>query len=79
MYTTPSDCCTQCSRKVYVIEKIEANGMVYHKSCFKCKENACRLTLANFHYHGNELYCPKHVPKLQAVVFAPIKKEETLV
>ncbi|CEP18417.1 hypothetical protein [Parasitella parasitica] len=63
-----SDSCDICARKVYVIEKVEANNRVYHKSCFKCKENGCRLTIANFHYHDGELFCPKHVPKLQAVV-----------
>ncbi|KAI9336589.1 hypothetical protein BD770DRAFT_401616 [Pilaira anomala] len=66
------DYCPNCSRRVYVIEKVEANGRVYHKHCFKCKEEGCSLTLANFHFHDNELFCPKHVPKLQAIV-APSK------
>ncbi|GAA5813853.1 hypothetical protein MFLAVUS_007340 [Mucor flavus] len=66
------DHCPSCTRRVYVIEKIEANGRVYHKNCFKCKEDGCRLTLANFHFHDNELFCPKHVPKLQAIV-VPMK------
>ncbi|KAL7321422.1 hypothetical protein PS15m_001185 [Mucor circinelloides] len=69
-----SDNCASCSRKVYVIEKVEANNRIYHKHCFKCKENGCRLTIANFHYHDGELYCPKHVPKLQAVVMTATKK-----
>ncbi|CAO3630113.1 unnamed protein product [Mucor hiemalis] len=68
------DNCLGCSKRVYVIEKTEANGKTYHKSCFKCKDGGCRLTLANFHYHGGELYCPKHVPKLQAVV-VPMKAQ----
>lgn len=27
--------CSSCSKKVYVIEKTEANGRAYHKTCFK--------------------------------------------
>ncbi|KAI8880910.1 hypothetical protein K501DRAFT_141012, partial [Backusella circina FSU 941] len=60
--------CSICEKKVYVIEKVEANGRIYHKACFKCEDDGCRLTLANFHYHNGGLYCPKHVPKLQAIV-----------
>lgn len=30
-----SDSCASCSRKVYVIEKVEANNRIYHKNCFK--------------------------------------------
>lgn len=30
-----SDNCESCSRKVYVIEKVEANNRIYHKQCFK--------------------------------------------
>ncbi|CAO3664154.1 hypothetical protein CU097_002632 [Rhizopus azygosporus] len=62
------DTCTNCSRRVYVIEKVEANGRIYHKSCFKCKDEGCRLTIANFHYYGGDLFCPKHVPKFNAIV-----------
>lgn len=29
--------CTICGGKVYITEKIEANGRRYHKSCFKVR------------------------------------------
>ncbi|KAL0086928.1 hypothetical protein F4703DRAFT_1849562 [Phycomyces blakesleeanus] len=60
--------CSICLKTVYFVEKVEANGRPYHKSCFKCTESGCRLTLANFHYCEGRLFCPKHVPKLQAIV-----------
>ncbi|KAI8091007.1 uncharacterized protein B0P05DRAFT_584134 [Gilbertella persicaria] len=63
-----SSSCAICSKTVYVIEKVEANTRVYHKTCFKCKENGCHLTIANFHHHNGDLFCPRHVPKLQALV-----------
>ncbi|KAI9313264.1 hypothetical protein BX666DRAFT_1981296 [Dichotomocladium elegans] len=61
------DCCL-CNRKVYVTEKVDANGKQYHKVCFKCSERGCRLTISNFHSHEGRLFCQKHVPKLQAVI-----------
>ncbi|KAI9250203.1 hypothetical protein BDA99DRAFT_523129 [Phascolomyces articulosus] len=63
-----SNDCTICLKKVYVTEKIEANGRRYHKTCFKCSEKGCRLTIANFISHDGHLFCQKHVPKLQAII-----------
>ncbi|CDH48588.1 predicted protein [Lichtheimia corymbifera JMRC:FSU:9682] len=60
--------CVICTHKVFVTERIDANGRPYHKTCFKCSEKGCRLTLVNFHSHEGRLYCQKHVPKLQAII-----------
>ncbi|KAL1931570.1 hypothetical protein VTP01DRAFT_9713 [Rhizomucor pusillus] len=60
--------CTICGGKVYITEKIEANGRRYHKSCFKCSSNGCRLTIMNFQSHDGLLYCQKHLPKLSQVL-----------
>ncbi|ORY95834.1 hypothetical protein BCR43DRAFT_525493 [Syncephalastrum racemosum] len=60
--------CHICTGKVYVTEKVEANGLQYHQKCFKCSEKGCRLTIGNFISHDGRLFCQKHVPKLQAIV-----------
>ncbi|KAI8372137.1 hypothetical protein BD560DRAFT_395269 [Blakeslea trispora] len=60
--------CPTCSKTVYFNERIEVNKRTYHKICFKCKGHGCRLTLANFYDHNGELFCSKHVPKLQAIL-----------
>ncbi|KAI9491690.1 hypothetical protein BDB00DRAFT_831731 [Zychaea mexicana] len=60
--------CTICSKTVYVTEKVEANGRRYHKTCFKCSEKGCRLSITNFQSHDGHLFCQKHVPKLQAII-----------
>ncbi|OBZ82891.1 LIM domain-containing protein E [Choanephora cucurbitarum] len=67
-YNMESNKCHICSKTVYYSEKIEANNRAYHKLCFKCQDQGCRLTLANFHYHHGNLFCPKHVPKLKAIL-----------
>lgn len=35
--------CAVCSRAVYAMERLEADKVVYHKTCFKCSE--CNKTL----------------------------------
>eukprot|EP00042_Codosiga_hollandica_P021393 m.74466 g.74466 ORF g.74466 m.74466 type:complete len:539 (+) comp50342_c0_seq2:46-1662(+) len=38
-----SDSCAVCSKKVYAMEKMECNQIIYHKLCFRCSQ--CGLTL----------------------------------
>ena len=35
--------CAVCQKVVYAMEKLEADKIVYHKTCFKC--SVCRKTL----------------------------------
>jgi hypothetical protein len=35
MNTNNPDTCSICEKRVYVIEKVEANGRMYHQGCFK--------------------------------------------
>ncbi|KAG2227816.1 hypothetical protein INT45_002054, partial [Circinella minor] len=63
-----SNDCTICLKKVYITEKIEANGRRYHKTCFKCSEKGCRLNITNFQSHDGHLFCQKHVPRLHAII-----------
>ncbi|KAI8146211.1 hypothetical protein BJV82DRAFT_600918 [Fennellomyces sp. T-0311] len=68
--------CTICLKKVYMTERVDANGRRYHKTCFKCSEKGCRLTIANFQSYDGILFCQKHVPKLQAIVRQPKRSNE---
>ena len=61
--------CSKCSKAVYAADpKIETNHLFFHKSCFKCFEPGCVLTLNlnNFEIENGLLYCFKHVPKPSA-------------
>ena len=65
--------CQRCGRRVYPLEKIDV-GVLYHKSCFKCKICDRQLTLKTFQrqlcsdssYQKKEIYCSKHVPQALA-------------
>ncbi|CAK4085540.1 unnamed protein product [Aphanomyces euteiches] len=54
--------CAACSKAVYYNDP-KVNGKashLYHKSCFKCSQCACQLTLNTFAYHGDTLLCKTH-------------------
>ncbi|KAH8549066.1 hypothetical protein BGW37DRAFT_503392 [Umbelopsis sp. PMI_123] len=57
--------CSTCHEKVYPFEKIETNEKWYHRRCFRCSADGCKLTLTlqNFQCNNGLLYCNKHVPK----------------
>lgn len=38
--------CKACDKTVYLVEQLTADGVVYHKSCFRC--NHCKGTLKVF-------------------------------
>ena len=62
--------CHHCSKTVYVTEKIEASHKTFHKSCFRCSEPGCVVTLnlKNFEIVHDVLFCNKHTPKPKATV-----------
>ncbi len=35
--------CKACEKTVYLVEQLTADGVIYHKSCFRC--NHCKGTL----------------------------------
>jgi hypothetical protein len=35
--------CKACDKTVYLVEQLTADGVIYHKSCFRC--NHCKGTL----------------------------------
>ncbi|XP_067662346.1 uncharacterized protein [Haliotis asinina] len=56
------DKCGICTKTVYAQEKIEAGGIIFHKNCFKCSIESCRMQLKreNYAQDGGTLYCKKH-------------------
>lgn len=52
--------CLSCERVVFFMEKLEADGKVFHKTCFKC--SVCRKTLSAGTYASLEgvLFCKPH-------------------
>ncbi|XDV24672.1 hypothetical protein PO909_028784 [Leuciscus waleckii] len=57
-----SDVCYFCGRRVYVMERLSAEGKFFHRSCFQCDHCSSTLRLSNYAYdqlHG-KFYCKHH-------------------
>ncbi|KAH3887991.1 hypothetical protein DPMN_012012 [Dreissena polymorpha] len=58
--------CSACEKTVYAMEKLEMNGLVYHKNCFKCSHCSSRLTPKTFSMNEGVIYCVNHFKQLFA-------------
>ncbi|XP_021964780.1 uncharacterized protein LOC110860034 isoform X2 [Folsomia candida] len=56
--------CAFCEKKVYAMEKLEANSQVYHKTCFRCSVCKTIMRLDAFTFHHGALYCKNHFKQL---------------
>lgn len=45
-----SDTCYFCQKRVYVMERLSAEGKFFHRSCFKCEYCATTLRLSAYAY-----------------------------
>lgn len=45
-----SDTCYFCRKRVYVMERLSAEGKFFHRSCFKCEYCATTLRLSAYAY-----------------------------
>ncbi|MCJ8743058.1 hypothetical protein PDJAM_G00089380 [Pangasius djambal] len=57
-----SDVCYFCSRRVYVMERLSAEGKFFHRSCFQCAHCSSTLRLSNYAYDDlqGKFYCKQH-------------------
>ncbi|CAH8482092.1 unnamed protein product [Heterobilharzia americana] len=49
--------CKACSQPAYLAERFEADGTVYHTSCFKCYSCLCMLQRGTWNQRGSKYYC----------------------
>ncbi|KAI5617966.1 protein-methionine sulfoxide oxidase mical3b isoform X4 [Silurus asotus] len=70
-----SDVCYFCSRRVYVMERLSAEGKFFHRSCFQCTHCSSTLRLSNYGYDDvqGKFYCKQHYGYRQAGM-APRKR-----
>jgi hypothetical protein len=53
--------CDICVKTVYPMDpQINLDGAIFHKTCAKCEECRCQITLSNFCRSGNTLLCKTH-------------------
>jgi len=56
--------CHTCGKRVYPMEKLAADKLIFHKICFKC--SVCKTTLRAGSYNAinNKIYCKAHFTQL---------------
>ncbi|XP_031756265.1 F-actin-monooxygenase MICAL2 isoform X5 [Xenopus tropicalis] len=57
-----SDTCYFCKRRVYVVERLSAEGHFFHRECFKCAFCSTSIRLGNyvFNVEDGNFYCQPH-------------------
>lgn len=57
-----SDTCFFCKKRVYVMERLSAEGHFFHRECFRCDVCATSLRLASYAFDSDEgkFYCKPH-------------------
>ncbi|CAM5160665.1 unnamed protein product [Natator depressus] len=57
-----SDICYFCKKRVYVMERLSAEGHFFHRECFKCDvcSTTLRLAIYTFDVEQGKFYCKSH-------------------
>ncbi|XP_047195829.1 protein-methionine sulfoxide oxidase mical3a isoform X3 [Hippoglossus stenolepis] len=57
-----SDVCFFCRKRVYVMERLSAEGKFFHRSCFKCDYCSTTLRLSSYAFdvEDGKFYCKPH-------------------
>ncbi|XP_044734028.1 F-actin-monooxygenase Mical-like isoform X2 [Chrysoperla carnea] len=58
-----SEMCHFCGTRVYLMERLSAEGRFFHRGCFRCQYCSINLRLGFYVFdaqHGNKFYCPQH-------------------
>uniref|UniRef100_A0A3P9KI49 F-actin monooxygenase n=1 Tax=Oryzias latipes TaxID=8090 RepID=A0A3P9KI49_ORYLA len=65
-----SDICHFCTKRVYVMERLSAEGFFFHRECFRCDVCRCMLRLGGhtFDSQGAKFYCRMHSAQRQASI-----------
>uniref|UniRef100_A0A673Y3S5 F-actin monooxygenase n=1 Tax=Salmo trutta TaxID=8032 RepID=A0A673Y3S5_SALTR len=62
-----SDMCHFCSKRVYVMERLSAEGHFFHRECFRCNVCSSTLRLGGHAYNSQQgkFYCKIHYSQRQ--------------
>ncbi|XP_035209150.1 uncharacterized protein LOC118183661, partial [Stegodyphus dumicola] len=60
-----SEVCYFCKERVYLLQRLSAEGLFFHRSCFKCEYCSASLRLGNYSFDrdaicGGKFYCIPH-------------------
>ncbi|XP_058802552.1 xin actin-binding repeat-containing protein 2 isoform X12 [Phymastichus coffea] len=65
--------CRSCGKVVFQMEQTKAEGLCWHKNCFRCVQCSKQLTVDSYQSHEANLYCKPHFKEL----FQPKPVEES--
>nr|GEW99115.1 LIM domain-containing protein PLIM2b-like [Tanacetum cinerariifolium] len=63
-FTGTLDKCKACDKTVYFVDLLTADGVTYHKSCFRCIHCKGTLSMSNYSSMDGVLYCKPHFEQL---------------
>ncbi|KAK1377007.1 LIM domain-containing protein PLIM2b [Heracleum sosnowskyi] len=63
-FTGTLDKCDACGKTVYFMDLLTADGITFHKSCFKCSHCKGTLVMSNYSSMDGTLYCKTHFDQL---------------
>ncbi|XP_034887983.1 LIM domain-containing protein WLIM2b [Populus alba] len=63
-FTGTLEKCKACDKTVYFIELVSADGVPYHKKCFKCSHCNGLLVMSSYSSIDGVLYCRPHYDQL---------------
>ncbi|KAK9065479.1 hypothetical protein SSX86_014880 [Deinandra increscens subsp. villosa] len=63
-FTGTLDKCKACDKTVYFVDLLTADGVTYHKACFRCSHCKGTLSMVNYSSMDGVLYCKPHFEQL---------------
>ncbi|TVU15060.1 hypothetical protein EJB05_38562 [Eragrostis curvula] len=63
-FTGTQDKCNACDKTVHFIDLLTADGVIYHKTCFKCSHCKGILSMCSYSSMDGVLYCKTHFEQL---------------
>jgi len=57
-----SEPCRQCGKSVFILERLNVGGKIFHRTCFKCARCEEQLTLASFYETEAGQFCCEVCP-----------------
>uniref|UniRef100_A0A0D6R1E2 LIM zinc-binding domain-containing protein n=1 Tax=Araucaria cunninghamii TaxID=56994 RepID=A0A0D6R1E2_ARACU len=63
-FTGTQQKCKACDKRVYFIDQLSADGVSYHKACFRCNHCKGTLQLSNYSSMEGVPYCKPHFEQL---------------
>lgn len=81
-----SDVCFFCRKRVYVMERLSAEGKFFHRSCFKCDYCGTTLRLSSYAFDvedgktvSHSLFCPSSACSYHSVLQSATTNRSKLV